>query len=416
MQILKSIVFIVTYIILCFSVKFVSSSEVADLKIYLCSVLMDLVAYFFVFAVLYGAGSRGMPDRECFWLGAIFPLAYMLSSLIHAKILNRKNCLPFLVAGTVLVVASGIVGIVSVSFTYLLGSLVALGAFLAMFFNALQSFIRNRTMPGNLTRSIALYTASWSIGCSLGYIVSGYLYSFGLVAMSAMAAATGLVILIIIHLLTKEPEITVSSDEHVEEGPEGSRPVNHSYVMIGWIMIFTVMFTQRAVATFFPIISAQQGISSGITSLPLFLNYFVQGVFGYWMWRHRKELYRRKSIIISHVAAALIFLSIWYHPTFLVCLAGLCLLGIYAGFVYFCAVYYASNSGNRTFNIGINEFIVGLGSFAGIFCCDWWMRKSGSPAGMYMLCALVTVMSLLFQLIFAKGPLSDFAGKKIVEE
>ncbi len=377
---------------------------------------MDLVVCFFVFAVLYGAGSRGMPDRECFWLGAIFPLAYMLSSLIYAKILNRKNSLPLLVAGTILTVASGIVGMVSVSFPYLLGSLIALGAFLSMFFNALQSFIRNRTLPGNLTRSIALYTASWSMGCSLGYVFSGCLYSFGLITMSAMASATGLSILMMIYLLTREPEITVSSDEHVEEGPEGSRPVNHSYVVIGWIMIFTVMFTQRAVATFFPIISAQQGISSGITSIPLFLNYFVQGVFGYWMWRHRKELYRRKSIMISHIAAILIFLSIWYYPTFPVCLAGLCLLGIYAGFAYFCAVYYASNSGNRTFNIAINEFIVGLGSFAGIFCCEWWMRKSGSPSGMYILCALVTALSLLFQLMFAKGPLSNFAGKKIMEE
>lgn len=377
---------------------------------------MDLVAYFFVFAVLYAAGSKGMPDRQCFWLGAIFPLAYMLSSLMLSKILSKENSLFFLVAGTVLTVASGIFGLFSDSFTYLLCSFAALGIFLAVFFNSFQSFMRNRTSPGNLTRSVALYTASWSIGCSFGYIISGYLYSFGIVVMSLASAATGLVILGIIYLLTREPEISVSSDEHVEEGPEGSRPVNHSYVIIGWIMIFTVMFTQRAVATFFPIISAQEGISSGITSIPLFLNYFVQGVFGYWMWRHRRELYRRKSIIISHLGAALIFLSIWYHPTFPVCLAGLCLLGIYAGFAYFCAVYYASNSGNRTFNIGINEFIVGLGSFAGIFCCEWWMRKSGSPAGMYILCALVTAASLLIQLIFAKGPLSDFAGKKIVEE
>ena len=40
------------------------------------------------------------------------------------------------------------------------------------------------------------------------------------------------------------------------------------------------------------------------------------------------------------------------------------LLGMYMGYAYFAAVYYASNSGRRSLNIGVNECLVGMGSFA----------------------------------------------------
>ena len=42
------------------------------------------------------------------------------------------------------------------------------------------------------------------------------------------------------------------------------------------------------------------------------------------------------------------------------------------GYAYFAAVYYASNSGRRSFNIGVNECLVGMGSFAGC------LRRSGA--------------------------------------
>ena len=60
----------------------------------------------------------------------------------------------------------------------------------------------------------------------------------------------------------------------------------------------------------------------------------------------------------------------WRFPSYAVTAIGVSKMGLWAGFAYFCAVYYASNDGHRARNIGINEFLVGLGSFTGLFVCE----------------------------------------------
>ena len=59
------------------------------------------------------------------------------------------------------------------------------------------------------------------------------------------------------------------------------------------------------------------------------------------------------------------------------------LLGLYLGYAYFAAVYYSSNSGRRSLNIGVNECLVGLGSFAGLFAAEWGESLLGKQGGMY---------------------------------
>jgi hypothetical protein len=88
----------------------------------------------------------------------------------------------------------------------------------------------------------------------------------------------------------------------------------------------------------------------------------------------------------------------WMWPSYWVCFSMLCLLGIYAGFVYYCAVYYASNSGRRSFNTGVNEALVGFGSITGIVLGDVWMRHSGSPANMYLVCGAGVAASVAAQM------------------
>jgi len=96
-----------------------------------------------------------------------------------------------------------------------------------------------------------------------------------------------------------------------------------------------------------------------------------------------------------------LLLAMWQWPTLWVCLIGISLLGAYAGFVYFSSVYYASNSGRRSLNIGINEFLVGLGSFAGLFISEWVMKRTLNDASMYLVVAVALLLSLAAQLAIA---------------
>ena len=97
----------------------------------------------------------------------------------------------------------------------------------------------------------------------------------------------------------------------------------------------------------------------------------------------------------------MLLLVMWLWPTLPVCFLGISLLGAYAGFVFFCCVYYASNSGRRSLNIGVNEFLVGLGSFAGLFISEWVMKRTGNDANMYLVIAVALLISLAAQLAIA---------------
>ena len=206
-----------------------------------------------------------------------------------------------------------------------------LGVFAAWFFNSFQSFMRGETAPGGLTRTMAIYTFAWSGGFSLGLLTSGSLYRLGPIALAGLTVFVGGVILLTLLIHRQRPHDEPSSDEHTEQGPPGSPPVAPQYVWAGWIIIFTAMFVQRPILTFYPAICAQQGIAPVLAGLPLFLHVLVQAVGGLCMGRLRHWLYRRGPLMAVQVLAALALLLLWQFPAYAVTAAGISVLGLWAG-------------------------------------------------------------------------------------
>lgn len=273
---------------------------------YLSPALMDWMLFFVAFAVFYAAGARGVGMQACGWLGILFQVGYMTSSMVSGHFVTQRNARNILLAST-LVCGLASAGILcSSAFGLLAAGLLVFGASAAWFFNSFQAFMRGGTAVGSLKTSVAVYTLSWCLGAALGNVTAGGLYQWGLPALlAAVALATTLITLT---LLRPAPR---SAPEPSHEAPveQGSRP---------------------------------------------------------------------------------------QYP---VC--NMCVLGVYAGFVYYCAVYYASNSGRRSFNIGVNEALVGLGSIAGIMLGDGWMRYSGSTSQLYLVCAAGLAVSSFAQLTLA---------------
>lgn len=102
-----------------------------------------------------------------------------------------------------------------------------------------------------------------------------------------------------------------------------------------------------------------------------------------------------------HLAGVTLLGLAWLKPVFPVVAAVIVVLGLYMGYAYFAAVYYSSNSGRRSFNIGVNECLVGMGSFAGLFAAQWGETLIGKDGGMYAMCAIGLLASLLIQVILA---------------
>lgn len=364
---------------------------------------MDWLLFLTNFAVLYRAGEQHLTFNQCARLAGIWSLFYMLTSLGAGFVISRRNARLILLISTACTVLAVILCLVAVQFQALLIGMAILGIFTAFFFNSFQAFMRGESAPGGLMKTIGIYTLSWSMGSGLGFISSGYFFRYGVHALAILSLAIGLIIIITIIRYKRRPFDEISSEEHVEAGVSDTRPVNARYVWVGWVIIFTAMFVQKPLASFFPSICAAAGINSFTASLPLFLIFAVQALAGMAMVKWRNALYHRTPFVIMHFLAALLFFAVWKRPTLSVCFPVFTLLGVYFGFAYFCSVYYSSNSGNRVFNVGINEFLVGTACLLGLFVSEWWMRHTADIAGMYAVCSVMLALSAVVQFILT-GP------------
>lgn len=369
---------------------------------YLCPALMDWMAFFVSFAAFYAAGLRGLGMKECGWLGLAFQAAYMAGSLASGKCITHRNSRWILIASTLVCGVSGACVLAFTRFGLLAVGLPVFGLSLACFFNSFQAFMRGEASMGSLKTSVALYTLSWCMGAALGNVTAGWLFRWGIWALILAVVLTAALMISLLVRRTGRSMDANPAAEPVEQGTHSRYPVSDAYIAIGWLMIFTVTFVQRPLFIFMPPLFAAQGIDSLRASLPLFMHMAVAALTGMLMVRYRGFLYRRTPFGILQGSGVLALLAMWRWPTYWVSFAMLCLLGVYAGFVYYCAVYYASNSGRRFFNIGVNETLVGLGSMAGIVLGERWIRHSGAAIDMYWICGAGLAISVVAQLATAR--------------
>ncbi|MCA1809207.1 MAG: MFS transporter [Lentisphaerae bacterium] len=363
------------------------------MRIYFGPALMDWLIFLVLFAVLYGAGERGLSTRQCAWLGGIYQAGYMVSSLLIGMLINQRNARLLLFTSTI---ASGLLGIFclfSHDFTWLLTGLTILSFFIAMYFNAFQHFMRDATPPGGLSQTVGLYTLAWSLGAAIGILTSGYFYGFGPYALSLTTLAVTATILLT--LLTYRPEARTGRPLITESEPmHRGRPVGRLFILIGWLLLFTSMFVQRPVHTFFPKMGASAGIQSWLVSLPLFLNMLIQGLSGLAVSKFPGLLYRRLPLVVFQLGGAALcgMLILWpcgFGLKFII----ISLLGLCSGCASFFSVYYCSNSGNRSINIGVNECLVGLGSFAGLFTAEWRMASGQEHTALFQVLAMAFIVA-----------------------
>jgi MFS family permease len=352
---------------------------------------MDWLLFLTMFAILYGAGARGFSPAQWMWLGSLMQLTYLVSSLATGHLLTPRNTRPLLLGSTVICIALMAAALWAETFVALAVLSAAIGLFAAIFFTAFQTFMRHVASPDELPRTAALYTCSWSIGAGLGFLSAGALYAFGPAALTALTLLVGGLTFAIL-LAHRAPEHATTAIEpdagapHTAHVPEAIR---RRYVWIGWLLIFVVVFALRPIQNFLPPLGAQAGHSALWTTLPLFLQIMLQGLAGYAMHTQTRWLYRRAPLVLLQLAAALIFVVLAFVPAG--ALFGLPLVGLWCGYAYFQAVYYASNAGRRAWNLGINEFLVGAASLGSLFLVELLMQQTAQPETALYLCAAASL-------------------------
>lgn len=372
--------------------------------IQICPALMDWTVFLVLFAVLYGAGAHGFSDAQCAWVGGIGQLAYMVASLLTGVVLTRRNARGILLASTIGATVTGIMCLRMIPFfvPQMLYQ-VLLFIFMALFFNSFQTFMRGETAPGGLALTVGRYTLAWSAGSAGGFLSSGSLYELGNLALCGMTLLVGAVILATLLRHQPRPHAMASADEHVEDVAPGAQTVNVRYVLVGWCLIFTAIFVQRPLQNLWPAMCARAEVPAFLPGLVLSLHMLVQGIWGYRVAAFGAWRYRRSPLAVLNLGGAILFGLLWLAPVFAVSAVTIVLLGLYTGFAYFAAVYYSSNSGRRSFNIGVNECLVGMGAFAGLFAAQWGEARIGADGGMYAVCAAALLVSMLIQVALASS-------------
>jgi len=373
------------------------------MQIYLTTFLTDVIIFFVIFFVMYRAGETGMSGGLCTLLGISGSIGYIITSFVSGRVIRQKNCKQFLLASTVAGALACIAVFFSKSFALDLVLLFAFGMANGFFFNAFQAFIRNSSSRADIFKTISMYTVAWSTGTAFGYLGSGSLYKLGPYALSFIIVLSAVWIVYIIRGKHCVDNSVVEEPEY----PFGTDPV---YLWIGWIIIFAVTFTERALQVFFPVLCAKSGISPFMAGLPLFLMMFTQGAFAMFFTKYKNLFYRKNLIITANIAAVLLLLVLWLFPYYPVYLAGFTLFGVYGAFTYFSSVLYANNHfENRSLNVGINEAIVGIGAVIGVVISYVWMKFIPGAGSIYLGCALLMILAIAAILFFHRKPKAQHA-------
>ena len=374
------------------------------MRIQLCPALMDWIVFLILFAVLYSAGERGLTGGQKAWLGAISMVTYTVTSLLVGLVLTRGNARALLIWSTLLTTILGAVCLIVVHFQVQMVILGLLGVTLATFFNSFQTFMRGETIPGGLALTGARYTFAWSGGSSLGFLSSGFVYPLGPVALAGVNVVVGLTVLWILLRHRPRDRAEAGADDHEAASVAGGSRVDPRFVYAAWCIIFATAVMQRPLQSLFPAACGRIGISSTWAGSVLFLHMLIQGIWGHRMVHFERWQYRRLPLIIAHLAASLVLGWMAWWNTFAVTALGIIVLGFFTGFAFFSAVFYSSNSGHRSWNIGVNECLVGLGCLVGLFVSERWIAYVDNDAAMYVAGAIALLGSLVLQLGLTSVP------------
>lgn len=339
----------------------------SKLWIYIFPALMDLsVAAVLLFssisAVTFGASSIIVGI-----LGSVWGITYSTSSFILSKVISRKNATGFMIFGCVGFIFIGLLFNLC-TFLFPLFILLFLGGICsAFFFVGFQLFMGDSTGLSHHKTS-ALYTLSWSSGMAFGSLAEGSLMSGGVFYAQIPVFFSSIIIIPGIIVAKRMKNNSTGTIQKLEKTIQ-SDPLVKKYVQIAWIEIFSVTLVTTGIRYLLPKMTISFfSFNEAMAGMVVFVFSIFQAIAGYAVSFLKVFRYRIFSHHFMKMAGivSLIIPVIFQKTSGIFIFAGF--LGIYAGHAFYSAVFYAINDEEMSgFNVGINEFLVGIASVCGPF-------------------------------------------------
>jgi MFS family permease len=237
----------------------------------------------------------------------------------------------------------------------------------SFFFNAFQAFMlgvsNDAARPLHIT--VSLYTFAWSLGFGLGPFISGIAAGYLSWIQNYYLSAGFCVLIAIVVITYRRPKRTTRIKMDSESMQQEARKRPPLYIP-GWMGMVIGLIGWLTIATYWPVIATQQGISTAFRGFVEFAYAMAQGLgalalilLGRW----QKNTLSIPVFGLIGVSALVVFgtssSSFFY-------LAGAALMGLFtAGNILFSVYHCMLETHQASKRIAVNEMMFGLGFLAG---------------------------------------------------
>lgn len=362
--------------------------------LYAVSLLMDMSVAGLMFAISRRAAELGASAGALGALGAVWPLPYILASLISGRLSDRLGRRNIAVIGSVAACLITLACARTTQIPVLLGLLALFGLSIGCFWPPIIAWVGDGPRGVALHRRLTEFGIAWNIGLLSGFAMTGWVFR----RWSHLAfdiPTLGLVVIVVLLLLPARPHH--APQELAGELP--AVPAGRGYRKTAWLANFGVRLVNAGVAALFPQLATHLGIAAdahgGLLALihtAAMVMIVLMQVFTFWHTRLWPLWLAQGGCAM---AAAVIGWgnSLWvFAPAFAV-------IGVVAGYSYQASIYFTlQEMTEKGKGSGVHEAFLAGGLLTGPLLAGWVGNVFGMRAP-YFFCAATLLALIALQVV-----------------
>lgn len=367
--------------------------------IYSFPVLVDIVVSFILFACSVKVSELTDQPLVISLIISVWSITYFIFSYLCGKVVTQKNVVSILVCSCLIMslVCLGLSQWVSIPMLYFFVCIGGIGA--SAFFTAFQVFMDmvDQQNEKHISYSTSLYTFSWSLGFSIGPLLSGFLIHqvvggwrvacYGGIGLCFMCI--GLLFYVLKAMKRGSRRVVIEDGLKRYEG-------KLKLIELSWLGGVVGILAFWLIRSLLPEKCNELGIHIEKQGVLFFLMSFVQALTALSLYKSREWMFELKNFIRVNLIGLIGALCFVFGNTFEVYVLGSVLCGVYGGFFYFLFVFHALVDASKVSKyVGVNESLVGLAGIVGPAICGSiayfgeFSVASLFGAGLILLCIVI---------------------------
>ena len=387
----------------------------SKIVIYAFPAVIDMVMASAMFVCTVRAAEMGESASRVANLVTTLSIGYMVVCILVGRIVTPRNASKMLVAACAAIAGVSLAFVLFPGFSMMYPIVLLLAFALGFFFVPFQVFMKQVSHGGSggITRSVGLYTLSWSSGFALGPLVSGWLWkAYGWQTCCFVNIAAAIMSGVAIALLSR---LAAAPHRGAAGPPAGRRPEPDYTSMpdlawIAWLCGGIGCITFALLRGVLPSSGVAFHLTKPEQGNVFFIFAGMQALVGLALAWSRTWMYRAAPLAVFGLfgAAGLVLFSLARTPAAFYGAAAC--YGVYSGSLFFYLVFHALvHPVHSARYVSINESVVGvtgiIGPAVGGLLADHWGLSAS-----YLAAAILVGAALVMQVVVHTRHAAAVAG------